>query len=94
MSGSGSGDASEVCIAGTFGRNGCPFRYGEFAMDASALAEAATLPTGAVWTFGRNGCPFRYGEFAMDASAVAEAATLPTGVVWTIGRNGSPFRYG
>ena len=60
-------------------------------MDASAVAEAATLPTGVVWTIGRNGCPFRYGEFAMDASAVAEAATLPTGVSWTIG-HGAPAR--
>ena len=31
-------------------------------MDASAVAEAATLPADVVWTFGRNGSPFRYGE--------------------------------
>ena len=49
-------------------------------MNATAVAEAATLPTGVVWTFGRNGSPFRYGMSAMDASAVAEATTLPTGV--------------
>ena len=60
-------------------------------MNASAVAEPATLPTGVVWTFDRNGSPFRYGEFAMNASAVAEAATLPTGVVWTIG-HGAPAR--
>ena len=63
-------------------------------MDASAVAEAATLPTGVAWAIGRNGSPFRYGMAAMDASAVAEAATLPTDVAWTIARNGSPFRYG
>jgi len=37
-----SGDASEVGVVGTFGRNGSPFRYGMAAMDATA----ATLPTG------------------------------------------------
>ena len=30
----GSGDASEVGVVGTFGRNGSPFRYGMAAMDA------------------------------------------------------------
>jgi hypothetical protein len=63
-------------------------------MDASAVAEAATLPTGVAWTFGRNGSPFGCGMAAMDASAVAEAATLPTGVAWTIARNVGTFRYG
>jgi hypothetical protein len=47
-------------------------------MNATAVAEAATLPTGVVRTFGRNGSPFGCGMAAMDASAVAEAATLPT----------------
>jgi len=54
-------------VVGTFARNGRPFRYGEAAMDASAVAEAATLPTGVSWTIGRNGSPFRYGMAAMDA---------------------------
>ncbi len=31
---------------GRSGRNGSPFHYGKAAMDASAVAEAATLPTG------------------------------------------------
>ena len=63
-------------------------------MNASAVAEAATLPTDVAWAIGRNGSPFRCGMAAMDASAVAEAATLPTGVVWTFGRNVGTFRYG
>jgi hypothetical protein len=36
-------------------------------MNASAVAEAATLPTGVERTFARNVGTFRYGMAAMDA---------------------------
>jgi hypothetical protein len=63
-------------------------------MNASAVAEAATLPAKSVVApCARNGSPFRYAR-SMNAPAVAEAATLPAkSVVGPLARNGSPFRY-
>ena len=45
-------------------------------MGASAVAEAATLPTGVEGTFARNGSPFRYGMAAMDACAATLRGNL------------------
>jgi len=62
VSGSGSGDASEVCVEGTF--------VGTFARSATGSCDERVSGSGSgdasevcvEGTFGRNVCTFRYGE--------------------------------